>query len=273
MKIVVLIKQVPETNNVKMDAATGTMIRDGVEAIVNPLDLYAVETALQLRQSRGGTVTALTMGPPKSEKALREVVAMGCDDALQLSDRAFAGSDTWATSYILAEAIRSRLEGFDLILCGERATDGDTGQVGPAVASFLDLPLATYVSAITDVGDGIGVRRLVEGGYEKLRLPLPALLTVVKEISFPRLPTLGGKRRARQMAVERLGRKELALDEEDIGLGGSPTRVSGIFTPQVARRGRKVVVKDEGDLDRALKELMDFLDERHLLPVPEGKGQ
>ena len=150
MHIVVPIKQVPETNAVKMDEKTGTMIREGVEAIVNPLDLYAIETAVRLREQYEGDVVAISMGPPKAEAALREAVAMGCDSAVLLSDKAFAGSDTWATSYVLAAAIR-KLNNYDLVICGERATDGDTGQVGPGIASSLDLPVATYVGKIEKI--------------------------------------------------------------------------------------------------------------------------
>ena len=153
MRIVVPIKQVPETNAVTMDEATGTMIREGVEAIVNPLDLYAIELAIRLREAHGGETLAVSMGPPKAQTALREALAMGIDSAVLLSDKAFAGSDTWATSYALAAAIR-RLGAFDLVICGERATDGDTGQVGPGIAAWLDLPVATYVGRVERVADG-----------------------------------------------------------------------------------------------------------------------
>lgn len=155
MQIIVPIKQVPETSNVRMDPETGTMLRTGAEAIVNPLDLYAIEAALRLREQAGGQVTALSMGPPGAAKALKEAMAMGCDDGILLSDKKFAGSDTWATAYALAQAIKK--SGMpDIIICGERATDGDTGQVGPGIASFLDLPAATYVRRISDVSAGAG---------------------------------------------------------------------------------------------------------------------
>jgi len=147
MRIIVPIKQVPETNAVKMDETTGTMIREDVEAIVNPLDLYAIEIAIRLRQQYGGEVVGISMGPPKAESALKEAIAMGIDSGILISDKAFAGSDTWATSYVLASAIR-RIGEFDVVICGERATDGDTGQVGPGIAGFLELPVATYISRI-----------------------------------------------------------------------------------------------------------------------------
>ncbi|MDR1030070.1 MAG: electron transfer flavoprotein subunit beta/FixA family protein, partial [Treponema sp.] len=192
MKIIVPIKQVPESSNVKMDPETGTVIRAGVETVVNPLDLYALEAALRLKEQYGGTVTALSMGPAQAMKALKEAVAMGCDDAALVSDRKFGGSDTHATSYTLAQAIRS-IGAFDIIVAGERATDGDTAQVGPGIAAWLDIPLATYVSSIGPVENGrIQVERLVEEGYQLLSVSFPCLLTVVKAVATPRLPTLKG---------------------------------------------------------------------------------
>ena len=267
MKIIVPIKQVPETSNVKMDETTGTMIREGVESIINPLDLYAIESSIQLKEQHGGTVTAISMGPPSCKKALQEAIAMGCDDALQISDRRFAGADTWATSYVLSETIRQQLGHVDLILCGERATDGDTGQVGPGIASYLDLPLATYVSKIFDVkvGQGFRVERLVEGGYEILSVPFPALLTVVKEISFPRLPTLRGKQKAKKADIPVVTPDTLDVQDEKIGLKGSPTQVVKIFRPQVARQGEQHVIKEEADLERTVNRLIEFFQEKQVI--------
>jgi electron transfer flavoprotein beta subunit len=143
MKIIVPIKQVPETSQVKINEETGTVIREGVENIINPLDLYAIELAIELKEEQGGTITVISMGPPKAEIALREAIAMGADEAILLSGKEFAGSDTWTTAYALATLIK-KIQPFDLIISGERATDGDTGQVGPGIASFLNLPLSTY---------------------------------------------------------------------------------------------------------------------------------
>ena len=143
MRIIVPIKQVPETNAVKMDEKTGTMMRDGVEAIINPLDLYAIESAIQLREEHGGEVIAISMGPPKAETALREAIAMGCDSGVLISDKAFSGADTWATAYVLSEAIK-KTGGFDIIICGERATDGDTGQVGPGIGQHRLSPQVNH---------------------------------------------------------------------------------------------------------------------------------
>lgn len=267
MKIIVPIKQVPETSNVKMDESSGTMIREGVESIINPLDLYAIEAALQLRDQHGGRVTVISMGPPSCRKALKEAIAMGCDDALQISHKTFAGADTWATSYVLSEAIRQKIDSFDLILCGERATDGDTGQVGPGIASHLKLPLISYVSKIEpiDSSNRFRIERLVEGGYEVLSFPLPVLLTVVKEISFPRLPTLRGKQKAKKLDIPVLSPENLRVKDECIGLKGSPTQVVKIFRPKISREGEKYTIKEEADLERAVERCLNFLEEKQLI--------
>ena len=270
MHIVVPIKQVPETSNVKMDPKTGTMIRDGVETVVNPLDLFAIEAALRLREAHGGTITTVTMGPRSAEKALREAMAMGCDAGVLVSDRAFAGSDSWSTSYTLSCAIR-QIGAFDLIVAGERATDGDTGQVGPGIAAWLDVPVATYVAAITGVetdGDTTRVRveRLVEEGYQILDLPLPALLTVVKEVGAPRLPTLRGKKRAKAAEIPHFSAATMDLDPTFLGLKGSPTKVVKVSTPRVTRGGTVIDARDEDAVAGAIDALMVFLEARDLLP-------
>lgn len=265
MRIVVPVKQVPETDAVKMDEATGTMIRDGVEAIVNPLDLYAIEIAIRLREAHGGEVVAVSMGPPKAVAAVKEAVAMGCDSGVLISDKAFAGSDTWATSYVLAEAIKTLGE-CQFVICGERATDGDTGQVGPGIAAWLDLPVATYVSRIESVAAGsCRVHRLVEDGYEVLDVTTPAVLTVVKEVAPPRLPTLRGKQKARKMDVPILGPADLDVKPEYLGLNGSPTRVVRISRPRVARECRKVVANDEKSIEQAADELVTLLRRKELI--------
>ena len=265
MHIVVPIKQVPETSNVRMDPETGTMIRSGVETVVNPLDLYAIETAIRLKEEHGGTITALSMGPPPARKVLKEAIAMGCDEGVLVSDRAFGGADTWATSYTLAQSIRALGE-FDLIVAGERATDGDTAQVGPGIAAWLDIPLATYVAAITAVAeDAITVERLVEEGYQILRLPTPALITVVKEIASPRLPTLRGKKRARTAEIPIFSTENLELDPSYLGLKGSPTKVVKIETPKVTRGGTTVIANDEDGVTSAVDELVGFLRARDLV--------
>jgi len=267
MRIIVPIKQVPETTAVRMDEATGTMVRDGVDAIVNPLDLYAVEAALRLRESRPGPaeVVAVSMGPPRAESALREVLAMGADRAVLVTDKAFAGADTWATAIVLAAAVR-RLSPVDLVLCGERATDGDTGQVGPGLAAFLDLPVLTYISRLTLTPPGTcHVERLVESGREHLVAELPAVVTVVKEIAVPRLPTLRGKKRARQTDLTVWNASDLELLAAAVGLKGSPTRVERIFRPRLARSCERLRVGDARELDAATDRVVAFLGERGLL--------
>ena len=265
MRIIVPIKQVPETSAVKMDPETGTMIREGVEAIVNPLDLYAIETALRIREQSRGEVIALSMGPQNAVAALREAVAMGCDSAVLLSGKSFIGSDTWATSCALSSAVR-RIGNFDLVICGERATDGDTGQVGPGIAAFLRLPVVTYVAAIEQSEPGaFVVRRLVEEGYERLKVRAPAVLTVVKEIADPRLPTLRGKRRARAMDIPTWNAHDLDLEPDTIGLKGSPTRVVKIFRPRVTREGQKIVAADDASIHEAAARLTAFLGDRNLI--------
>ena len=265
MNIVIPIKQVPETSNVKMDEESGTMKREGVESIVNPLDLYAIEVGINLKKEYGGKVTVISMGPSSAEKALKEAISMGCDDGILLSGKEFAGSDTWATSYALSSAIKE-IGDFDLILSGERATDGDTGQVGPGIASFMDLPLATYTSEIVDMEeDNIIVERMVEEGYETLKLPLPCLLTVVKEVSFPRLPTLRGKQKARKVEIPVWNSENIDMDQDKLGLGGSPTRVVNIDRPKVTRGGKKVDAREEDKLDECVKELFKYMKENEIV--------
>lgn len=210
------------------------------------------------------------MGPPKAEKALREALAMGCDEGVLISGKEFAGSDTVATAYVLAQAVKA-VGGYDLVLAGERATDGDTGQVGPGVAALLNLPLSTYTSGIVNIDNNkITVERLIEEGYEVLELPLPALLTVVKEISFPRLPTLRGKQRAKKQELQFWTGKSLDLDIGKLGLKGSPTRVVKIEHPKVLRQGKICRVTDEETLVEALDSLEKFLSEKKLI-AKEGK--
>lgn len=265
MNIFILMKQVPETSNVKINEETGTMIREGVESIVNPLDLYSIEVGIQLKEKYGGKVTVITLGPPKAEKALKEAIAMGCDEGILVSGKEFSGSDTLATSYALSEAIKM-IGNYDLILAGERATDGDTGQVGPGVAAFLDLPLATYISKIVETTDKeITVERLIESGYETLQLQLPAVMTVVKEISFPRLPTLRGKQKAKKIEIPVWSKENMQLDVSKLGLKGSPTRVVKISHPKVTRNGTLLKAKDEESINEAVVKLLAFMRSKEII--------
>ncbi len=234
MNMAVLIKQVPDTEEVHMDPERGTMIRQGVETLMNPLDCHALEGALALRRQRGGKVTAFSMGPQRAEEVLQEALALGADEAYLLTDPAFAGGDTWATARVLGEACR-KYGPFDLILAGEKATDGETGQVGPEVAVMLDIPCSTYVSALELREGGVRVRRTVEEGWEFQFLPFPCLLTVLRDLNEPSLPTLAGKKRARRSSIPRVSRKELELSEAETGLSGSLTRVVQIHHPTLSR--------------------------------------
>ena len=265
MDIIVPIKQVPETSRVKMDAATGTMIRTGVETVVNPLDLYAIEAALRLREQYGGKVTAISMGPKQALKALKEALAMGCDNAVLVCDHQFAGSDTWATSYTLSCAVRI-LGHFDLIITGERATDGDTGQVGPGLAAWLDIPAVTYAASICLSSDGdIVAERMVEEGYQRVQVTLPALISVVKEIGSVRLPTLKGKKKALQAEIPVISADKLSSFEPLWGLSHSPTKVVSIEKAIVVRQGRQVVVGKHFSEEEAVDQLIAFLEERNLI--------
>jgi electron transfer flavoprotein beta subunit len=266
LKIVVLIKQVPATDKVKMDEETGTMIRDGVESEVNPLDLYAIEEAVRLKERIGPEVEiqVISMGPKKAEEAIRSAIALGCDKGYLLSDRKFAGSDTWATAYALSVGIKKMVGAFDVILCGERATDGETGQVGPEVGTWLDLPILTYVSKIEAIQDNkITAHRAVEGGHEVVEATLPVLISVVKEINTPRMPNFSGKMKAKKAEIPILTAEDIGADEQRLGLKGSPTRVVKIFRPQVARKGK--VVSCAGNIDGAVSGLVDFLTEKAII--------
>ena len=231
MKIVVCIKQVPDTTDVRINPETNTLIREGVASIINPFDLYAIEEAVRIKERHGGEVTVISMGPPQVESALREAISLGADRAVHLCDRAFAGADTWATSYAVARGIR-KLGDYDLVICGKQAIDGDTAQVGPGIAVGLDIPQLTYVKKIEEISGGkIRVQRMIEEGYQVLEGDLPCLLTVVKEINEPRLPSLKGKMKAKKAEITVWTAGDIGADPELIGLDGSPTQVVKIFSP------------------------------------------
>jgi electron transfer flavoprotein beta subunit len=258
-KIAVLIKQVPATENVKIDPETGVMMREGLAVEVNPLDLHAIEASVRLKERfPDATVTAVTMGPPLAAKAARYAIAMGCDEGVVITDRAFAGSDTLATARVLTAALK-KLGPFDLILAGERATDGETGQVGPSVGSLLGLPVLTYVSKLDVEGNKVLAERAVEGGHERLSSPLPALAVVIKELNTPRLCTLSGKLKGKKAEIKTLAFADLGLPLEQAGLKGSPTKVIKVRYPQVTRKGHKVSAAS--DFDKALGTLEQFLRE------------
>ncbi|MFA5119342.1 MAG: electron transfer flavoprotein subunit beta/FixA family protein [Candidatus Omnitrophota bacterium] len=255
MNIIVCIKQVPETTEVRINPETNTLIREGVKAIINPFDMYAIEESVRLKEKLGGKVTVLTMGPPQAEAALREAISLGADDGFLVCDRAFAGSDTWATSYTLAGAIK-KIGVFDIILCGKQASDGDTAQVGPGISTHLNIPQVTYVKKIEEVSANImKVERMMEEGFEVIETPLPVLLTVVKEINEPRLPSLKGMMKAKSAKITLLTQKELNLDPQKIGLCGSPTQVVKIFTPP-QRTGGVMLKGEPGEVAAQLVDLI-----------------
>jgi electron transfer flavoprotein beta subunit len=259
MHFIVCIKQVPDTTDVKIDPKTNTLMREGVTSIVNPFDMFAVEEALRLKEKLGGTVTALSMGPPQAEAALREVIAMGIDKGILVTDRAFAGSDTWATSYTLAMAIR-KIGDFNMIICGKQASDGDTAQVGPGIATHLNLPQITYVRKIEEVDDKhIVAQRLLEDGHEFVDSPLPCVLTVVKEINEPRLASLKGKMAARKAAITKWTAQDIGTEPAKIGLDGSPTKVVKIFTPPPRQGGQILTGEPEEVVRKLVEQLKDVV--------------
>lgn len=261
MHIIVCIKQVPNTTNVQIDPVTSTLKREGVESIINPFDEFAIEEAVRLKERTGAKTTVITMGPPQAETALRDAIARGIDQGVLVSDRAFAGADTWATSYTLASAIKS-LGAFDIILCGKQATDGDTAQVGPGIAEMLDIPHVAYVKKIEDIKpESIKIERMMEDGYDLIEMPLPCLMTVVKEINTPRLPSLKGMMNAKKAVITKLTAQQINALPANIGLTGSPTQVMKIFSPP-ARPGGQVL---EGSPESVAATLVSKLKEAQLI--------
>lgn len=257
MNIVVCIKQVPDTAEVRINPETNTLMREGVPSIINPYDMHALEAGLRIKESVGGKVTVITMGPPQAETALREAISMGADDAVLITDRAFAGSDTLATSYTLSRAI-DKLQA-DIILCGKQAIDGDTAQVGPEIAEFLNIPHVSYVKKIEEIRpDYIRVHRLMEEGYDIVESTLPVLLTVVKELNEPRLPSLKGKMAAKKAEIRKWTASDIEAAPERLGLKGSPTMVKNIFAPEIKKDRKMFEGSIEEQVDALIEELRRF---------------
>lgn len=261
MEIVVCVKQVPDTTEVKIDPATNTLVRQGVPSIVNPFDKNAVEAALQIKAKHGGKVTVISMGPPQAKDALKECLAMGADEAVLISDRAFGGADTLATSYVLAAAIR-KIGNFDIILCGKQAIDGDTAQVGPEIAEHLGVAQVTYAAKIETEGDLIRVEREHEDGCEIIEVSMPALITVVKAIGEPRFPTVKGTMKANRSQIPVWTVDDIQVDDQRIGLKGSPTQVRKIFTPTQRKHG---VIFQKDTAREAVTELINKLVEAKIV--------
>ncbi len=255
MKIAVCVKQVPEIQNVRVDPETHALLRDGAAAIMNPPDCYALELAVRLKEQCGGKVIVFSMGPPQAEEVLLRAVSCGADDAVLVTDRKFAGSDTMATSYILAKAIVS-MGDFDLVVCGSHAIDGDTGQVGPGLAFRLGLDFVAGVQKVRTVADKeITVERIMSYGYDVVSLPLPALLTVVENSDITvRLPSLRGKIRASELVIPQLSATDIEAEDQFIGLSGSPTRVVDVFSPEQEKFVGGAILT--GDVDEQVDALL-----------------
>ena len=269
LKIIVCVKQVPDSTAIRIDPRTNTLIREGAASVINPFDENAVEEALRLRERHGGSVTVISMGPGQAKEALRETLAMGADRAVLISDPRFAGSDTYATSHTLAAAIR-KIGEFDLIITGKQAFDGDTAQVGPGLAEQLGVGLAAYVRKIA-VNEGsterpghaenVTVERMTDEGYEVIEIGLPLVITVVKEINAPRLPNLRGKLAAKKMEIPVWTADEIKPDPGKIGLKGSPTAVKRVFSPE-PRGGGEILA---GNLKEKVHALISRLADANLV--------
>lgn len=261
MKIVVCIKQVPNTNEIRIDPIKGTLIRDGVDSIMNPDDKAGLETALQLKEDNPDTtITVITMGPNQATAILREAVAMGADDAILLTDRTFAGADTWATSLTIASAIRKI--GFDLIICGRQAIDGDTAQVGPQIAEHLDIPHVSYASCVQRKGDSLIVKREFEDFYQRIKVPTPCLITSLSSMNKPRYMRVGRIFDAyRDLEIKTMGQVDINIDPEELGLKGSPTKVRKTETKQAKKSG----VLLELDAKESAEKIISLLTEKYII--------
>lgn len=260
MKIIVCIKQVPDTNEVKIDQKTGTLIREGVPSIINPDDKSGLEAALRLKDKYGAEIIVITMGPPQADQALREAIAMGVDRAILLTDRAFAGADTWATSSALAGAIKN-LE-YDLIIAGRQAIDGDTAQVGPQIAEHLNLPSVTYVEELEYADSSIIVKRAFEDGYQRIKVKTPCLITTLKELNESRYMRVSGIYEAfDESKVEIWTVDNIEIDPANLGLKGSPTKVKKSFTKGVKSAGKVFNVETK----EAANIILDKLKERFII--------
>jgi len=261
MNIIVCIKQVPDPeqfSKITLDPVRGTIKREGIPPVINPLDKHAIEAALTVREKFGGKVAVLTMGPPQANQALQDALAMGADEGQLLCDRALGGGDSWATAYPLAEAVK-RMGKFDAIFCGNESVDGSTQQVGPQLAEFLGIPHVTYVTSIELTSEkSWTVKRAIERGHMKVALQLPALLCLVKEANQPRLPTVPAIMAAVAKQIPSWGCGEIQTDAAIVGLVGSPTKVVGTFEQQVKRK-REILKGPEAETaKKAIKRLKEL---------------
>jgi len=259
VKIVVCIKQVPESTEVRVDPETKALIREGVKGIVNPVDENAIEAGLQLREAHGGTVTVITMGPPQAEEALRHALAMGADEAILLTDPASRGSDTLATSYTLAQMVR-KIGEVDLVLCGRQAVDGDTGQVGPELAERLGIPQVTFAIEIEVVDGKLRARRVLDDFFEVLEVRLPALVTVVKQINDPRYPSMRNVLKAKRAQIAKWTLADVEADPTQTGFDGSPTQVIEVWPPPRRGGGRML----EGSVEEIVEQIAGAIEDMNL---------
>lgn len=256
MKIVVCIKQVPDTNEVRIDPKTGTLIRDGVPSIMNPDDKAGLEAALQIKENTGAEISVVTMGPPQADAVLREALAMGVDNAYLITDRAFGGADTLATSTTIAAAIK-KLD-FDMIITGRQAIDGDTAQVGPQIAEHLGIANVSYAEDIKVEGGTVIVKRQYEDRYHTVKVQMPCLITALGEMNTPRYMTPGGIFDAyREKEVTVWTRKDLDVADEVIGLKGSPTKVAASMPKSVKPAGTKVTLDPEESASYIVEKLQE----------------
>jgi len=262
VNIIVCIKQVPDTNEVKLDPVKGTLIRDGVPSIINPDDKAGLEAALQIKEQTGATIKVVSMGPPQADAALREALAMGADEAYLISDRAFGGADTLATSYTVATGIK-QVGDYDLIIAGRQAIDGDTAQVGPQIAEWLEIPNVSYAEDIKVEGNSVIVKRQYDDRYHTVKVEMPCLITALGEMNTPRYMTPGGIFDAyREKEVKVITRADVEADDEFLGLKGSPTNVAQSFPKQLKPAG----VKEEGlEADAAADYIFAKLKEKFVI--------
>ena len=263
MNIIVLVKQVPDTTEIKLDPKTGNLIREGIDSIMNPDDRHALEAAVSLKESIGGSVTAVSMGPPQAIDVVTEAIGMGADRGILLSDRAFSGADTWATSLTLGKAME-RIGDYDLIICGRQAIDGDTAQIGPQVADHLNIPHVSYVFGIDEITkERLVVRRRLEDGFERIETPMPALLTVIGELNVPRYAVVGRLIAAcgEKASIEIWNAADIGCKTNEIGLEGSLTHVIKTFAPKFKRQGEIL----EGAAGESISVLLGKLHENRIL--------
>ena len=265
MNILVCAKQVPDTTEIRIDPVKHTLIRDGVPSILNPFDSYALEMALRLKDTCGASVTVLSMGPAQAKNMLIECLSVGASNAYLCSDRAFGGSDTLATSYIISNAVKA-IEGrqgkFDLILCGKQAIDGDTAQVGPELAEHLGYPQVTYAVEIRCEDGSVIVKREAENGYEMIKAAMPCVVTATKPAFDLRFPTIKGKLAARKAEIPVLTSADIPLDLARAGLKGSPTKVKSTFTPPVKEGGIRI---HEETGEASARKAAQLLSEAHII--------